>query len=230
MCQPFGWVPVSFTSGGPYGPRGVFFGFWGGVPKVYTRTNPNIHITKCTCSLILRPKGRAETLQLTYSCQLLAVYIQYKHINYTDISQIKYKHICYKILIKVYCVKYKVLDICFWHLENTFQLNFCYWTYSANYWGDICHLEGFFPGAQLSGAQLSGGPTVRGPIVHFVRADSWAPDSRAPGKKPLQMTYIPPKVGRICSITEIQLKCILQMSEAYIQHFILNTVYFIKKL
>ena len=98
---------------------------------MYTRTDPNIHITKCTCSLILRPKGRAETLQLTYSCQLLAVYIQYKHINYTDISQIKYKHIYYKFLIKVYCVKYKVLDICFLHLENTFQLNL----YSANYWG-----------------------------------------------------------------------------------------------
>ncbi len=42
--------------------------------------------------------GRAETLQLAYSCQLLAVYIQYKHINYTDISQFKYKHMYYKLL------------------------------------------------------------------------------------------------------------------------------------
>ena len=25
------------------------------------------------------------------------------------------------------------------------------------------------------------GPTVRGPICHFFRADSWAPDNRAPG-------------------------------------------------
>ena len=36
MCQPFGWVPVSFTSGGPYGPRGVFFSdFEGGPQGVY---------------------------------------------------------------------------------------------------------------------------------------------------------------------------------------------------
>ena len=56
------------------------------------------------------------------------------------------------------------------------------------------------------------------------------PGQLGPGKETLQMTYIPPIVGRICSITEIQLKCILQMSEAYIQHFILNTVYFYQKI
>ena len=53
----------------------------------------------------------------------------------------------------------------------------------------------YISGAQLSGAQFatfSGrtvgprttgprGPTVRGPICHFFRADSWAPDNRAPG-------------------------------------------------
>ena len=79
-------------SGGPYGPRGVLSDFegGGGVPKCIIGQTP--------CSLILRPKGRAETLQLKYSCQLLAVYIQYKHIDYTDISQIKYKHIYYKLL------------------------------------------------------------------------------------------------------------------------------------
>ena len=77
-----------------------------GVPKCILGQTP--------CSLILRPKGRAETLQLKYSCQLLAVYIQYKHIDYTDIRQIKYKHIhILQIVVtkKVYCVKYKVLDI-----------------------------------------------------------------------------------------------------------------------
>ena len=131
----------------------------GGVPKVYTKTDPNIHITKCKCSLILRPKGRAETFQLTYSCQLLAVYIQYKHIYYN-------------FLIKVYCVKYKVLDICFWHLENTFQLNL----YSV-----IEHILPTFGGYMSFGGFLSRGPTVRGPIVHFFKVDSWAPDSRAPG-------------------------------------------------
>ena len=112
---------------------------------MYTRTNPNIHITKCTCSLILRPKGRAETLQLTYSCQLLAVYIQYKHINYTDISQIKYKHICYKILIKVYCVGYMLLTFGEFLLLNI-----------------ICQLLG---GYMSFGGFLSRGPTVRGPTV-----------------------------------------------------------------
>merc|ERR1711894_72483 len=61
----------------------------------------------------------------------------------------------------------------------------------------------------------------RGPTVRPEKMDNWAPDSWAPGqlgpgqlgpgKETLQMTYIPPIAGRICSITEIQLKCILQM-------------------
>ena len=44
ICQPFGRVPVSFISGGPYGPRGVLSDFEGGVgvPKVYNRTDPVI--------------------------------------------------------------------------------------------------------------------------------------------------------------------------------------------
>ena len=119
-----------------------------GVPKVYTRTDPNIHITKCKCSLILRPKGRAETLQLTYSCQLLAVYIQYKHIDYTDISQIKYKHICYKILIKVYCVGYMLLTFGEYISVEFLLLNI------------FCQLLG---GYMSFGGFLSRGPTVRGP-------------------------------------------------------------------
>ena len=117
---------------------------------MYTRTDPNIHITKCTCSLILRPKGRAETLQLTYSCQLLAVYIQYKHINYTDISQIKYKHIYYKFLIKVYCVGYMLLTFGEYISVEFLLLNI------------FCQLLG---GYMSFGGFLSRGPTVRGPTV-----------------------------------------------------------------
>ena len=94
------------------------------------------------------------------------------------------------------------------------------------------------PGAQLSGAQLSAlkkwtvGP--RGPTVRPDKMDNWAPDSWAPGqlgpgqlgpgKETLQMTYIPPIVGRICSITEIQLKCVLQMSEALCIGYILPII------
>ena len=151
---------------------------------MYTRTNPNIHITKCTCSLILRPKGRAETLQLKYSCQLLAVHIQYKHIDYTDIRQIKYKHIH---ILQIVVTKNTVLSIkCWIYAADIWKIHFC-WIYIpllnifCQLLGDICHLEGFFPGAQLSGAQLSGGPTVRGPTVHFLRADNWAPGPNCPG-------------------------------------------------
>ena len=44
ICQPFGRVPFSFISGGPYGPGGVLSDFEGGVgvPKVYNRTDPVI--------------------------------------------------------------------------------------------------------------------------------------------------------------------------------------------
>ena len=44
ICQPFGRVPVSFISGGPYGPGGVLSDFEGGVgvPNVYNRTDPVI--------------------------------------------------------------------------------------------------------------------------------------------------------------------------------------------
>ena len=150
MCQPFGWVPVSFTSGGPYGPRGVFLDFEGGSPRCILGQTP--------CSLNLRPKGRAETLQLKYSCQLLAVYIQYKHIDYTDIRQIKYKHIhiLQIVVTKKYCVKYKVLDIRCWHLENTFLLNL----YSV-----IEYILPIIGGYMSFGGFLSRGPTVRGPTV-----------------------------------------------------------------
>ena len=34
ICQPFGRVPVSFISGGPYGPEGVLSGFEGGEVKI----------------------------------------------------------------------------------------------------------------------------------------------------------------------------------------------------
>ena len=50
------------------------------------------------------------------------------------------------------------------------------------------------------------------------------PGQLGPGKETLQMTYIPPIVGRICSITEIQLKCILQMSEALCIGYILPII------
>merc|ERR1712130_633063 len=90
-----------------------------------------------------------------------SIYIQYKHINYTDISQIKYKHICYKILIKVYCVGYMLLTFGEYISVEFLLLNI------------FCQLLGGYRsfGGFLSRGPTVRGPTVRGPIVHFVRAD-----------------------------------------------------------
>ena len=135
----------------------------------------------------------------------------------------------------------------YWHFTNqiqTYILQIVVTRYSVTE-----HILPTIGGYMSFGGFLSRGPTVRGPTVRgpncpgpncpFCQGGQLGPGQLGPRtvgprtvrpreRNPPNDIY-PPIVGRICSITEIQLKCILQMSEAYFQHFILNTVYFYQK-
>ena len=54
ICQPFRRIPVSFISGGPYGPRGVLTDFEGGSQKCIIGQTPRITQRKVILECIVR--------------------------------------------------------------------------------------------------------------------------------------------------------------------------------
>ena len=85
-------------------------------------------------------------------------------------------------------LSYGILDVDYaiWDNYFVFLLVYlvCWETYVLFGNAPVCILDDvfcFFDDFLVFGMAHFRGPTVRGPICHFLGADSWAPDNRAPG-------------------------------------------------